>query len=128
VVLFLFLGASAARSAGAGPGYPLQFLDPQKGAARMAQAPFWGSAVFPLLSLARGLIRHPWRIKPLDFACGKIHLSACGGEPFYSAIRGASMPFLSCKFFAKQKTYETIVAGLHAGRLRHLVGHGPKNT
>jgi hypothetical protein len=27
----------------------------------------------------------------------------------------ASMPFLSCKFFASQKTYETIVTGLHAG-------------
>jgi hypothetical protein len=27
----------------------------------------------------------------------------------------ASMPFLSCKFFALQKTYETIVTGLHAG-------------
>jgi hypothetical protein len=27
----------------------------------------------------------------------------------------ASLPFLNCKFFAKQKTYETIVAGIHAG-------------
>jgi hypothetical protein len=27
----------------------------------------------------------------------------------------ASVPFLSCKFFAKQKTYETIVTGLRAG-------------
>jgi hypothetical protein len=26
----------------------------------------------PLQSLARVLIRHPWRIKTLDFACGKI--------------------------------------------------------
>jgi hypothetical protein len=26
----------------------------------------------------------------------------------------ASLPFLSCKFFAKQKTYETTVAGIHA--------------
>jgi hypothetical protein len=27
----------------------------------------------------------------------------------------ASLPFLGCKFFASQKTYETIVAGIHAG-------------
>jgi hypothetical protein len=27
----------------------------------------------------------------------------------------ASMPFLRCKFFASQKTYEIIAAGLHAG-------------
>jgi hypothetical protein len=27
----------------------------------------------------------------------------------------ASLPFLSCKFFASQKTYETITAGLRAG-------------
>jgi hypothetical protein len=31
-----------------------------------------------------------------------------------------SVSFLSCKFFAKQKTYETIAAGLHAGLVKWL--------
>jgi hypothetical protein len=42
------------------------------------------------------------------FACGK------KGYRFYPlrCPETASMPFLGCKFFASQKTYETIVAGL----------------
>ncbi|MDR1351892.1 MAG: hypothetical protein LBK05_01315, partial [Treponema sp.] len=42
----------------------------------------------------------------------------CGkkGYRFYPlrCSKTASVPFLSCKFFASQKTYETITAGLRA--------------
>jgi hypothetical protein len=43
------------------------------------QAPFWRSAVFPLLSLARAKNRHPCRFLALDFVCDKLHLSVYDG-------------------------------------------------
>jgi hypothetical protein len=70
----------------AGPGYPLQFLDPEKGACAILATPFRGLRYF--------------RFYPLR--CSKM----------------ASLPFLSSKFFAKQKTYETIAAGIPAATLR----------
>jgi hypothetical protein len=58
---------------------------------------------------------HPWRIKTLDFACGKIHLSTCGGEPFYSAIHAAALRAQSGipavfrhQVFASQKSMKSL--------------------
>jgi hypothetical protein len=47
------------------------------------------------------------------FACGKKGYRC---NPLRCS-KTASVPFLSCKFFASQKTYKTIAAGLHAGPL-----------
>jgi hypothetical protein len=46
---------------------------------------------------------------------------ACGGsKPLLSLalLKNGLLPFLSYKFFASQKTYKTIAAGLHAGLVK----------
>jgi hypothetical protein len=72
--------------------------------------------VFPRLSLARDKTRHPCRFLSLEFACGKLRLSAVGGEPDLSAIPGAALPgIFSALNFCFAKTQAIIATGLRAG-------------
>jgi hypothetical protein len=99
-----------------------------------------GSAVFPLLSLARAKAKG-FRLSKMgsrgaygDYTAllsqaaslyWVLELLLCAGRdcilsttPFNRALSLRPMPFLSCKFFSPQKTYGTFTAGFHAGGFR----------